>query len=277
VLSANTIVLFMLSALALNISPGPSILFILSRCMSEGRRAAIVSVFGLATASLLQAVATAFGLATLFVYSPVAFALVKYCGAAYLVYLGLRGLVAGGVAGGAAATPREGKSKLATAYWQGVLTDLLNPKLLLFFFAFLPQFVEPESGNPRSQMLFLGLLFQVTAIPTNLAVAFAGGSLADLLGAQQVLRATADMAFERSTNRSRSQARALGAALISTATALALARVPRLRKALCLLVSDMAKGSTARPCSGTPALWAWKASSQGAATPATSPAGARPG
>jgi threonine/homoserine/homoserine lactone efflux protein len=62
-------------------------------------------------------------------------------------------------------------------YWQGMLTDLLNPKLLLFFFSFLPQFIDPTRGEPWMQMLFLGLLFQVTGIPTNLAVAFAGGSL----------------------------------------------------------------------------------------------------
>ena len=91
---ADTIALFMLSALALNLSPGPSILYILSRCMGQGRRAGIVSVLGLATAAVLQAFAAAFGLSALFVYSPLAFAIVKYCGAAYLVYLGLRGLAA---------------------------------------------------------------------------------------------------------------------------------------------------------------------------------------
>jgi threonine/homoserine/homoserine lactone efflux protein len=179
--SANTVVLFMLAALALNLSPGPSILFILSRCMAEGRRAAIVSVFGLATASVVQALAAAFGLATLFLYSPLAFGIVKYCGAAYLVYLGLRGFLAGGLAGVAGTSARKADPSLAAAYWQGVITDLLNPKLLLFFFAFLPQFVDPELGDPRSQMLVLGLVFQVTALPTNLAVAFAGGSLANLL------------------------------------------------------------------------------------------------
>ena len=95
--SANTILLFMLSALALNLSPGPSMLFILSRCMAEGRRAGVVSVFGLASAAVLQALAAAFGLAALFLYSALAFAVVKYCGAAYLVYLGLRGLITGGL------------------------------------------------------------------------------------------------------------------------------------------------------------------------------------
>src|SRR4051794_23757770 len=137
--SANTIVLFMLSALALNLSPGPSILFILTRCMAQGRRAAIVSVFGLATASLLQALGAALGLTTVFLYSPVAFAMVKYCGAAYLVYVGVRGFRQGGIAGLGAVPNTSGPPPLSTAFWQGLITDLLNPKLLLFFFAFFPQ------------------------------------------------------------------------------------------------------------------------------------------
>ena len=178
---ADTIILFMLSALALNLSPGPSILYILSRCMGQGRRAGIVSVLGLATAAVLQAFAAAFGLSALFVYSPLAFAIVKYCGAAYLIYLGLRGLFAGGVVGAAAAVASGPQRSLRAVYWQGVLTDLLNPKLLLFFFSFLPQFVDPGRGDPGRQVLFFGLLFQVTALPVNLLVALAGGSLANLL------------------------------------------------------------------------------------------------
>ena len=179
--SANTIVLFMLSALALNLSPGPSILFILSRCLAQGRRAGVVSAFGLATASVIQAVAAAYGLATLFLYSALAFGIVRYCGAAYLIYLGVSGLLAGGLAGSTAARARKAPVSLAKIYWQALAADLLNPKLLLFFFAFLPQFVDPAAGDPQAQMLVLGLLFQVTGLPTNLAVAFAGGSLAHLL------------------------------------------------------------------------------------------------
>jgi len=179
--SANTILLFMLSALALNLSPGPSMLFILSRCMAEGRRAGVVSVFGLASAAVLQALAAAFGLAALFLYSALAFAVVKYCGAAYLVYLGLRGLITGGLSAIAASAGAKRSASLKRVFRQALTVELLNPKLLLFFFAFLPQFVDPALGEPRAQMLFLGLLFQVTALPTNLAVALAGGSLAQLL------------------------------------------------------------------------------------------------
>jgi threonine/homoserine/homoserine lactone efflux protein len=177
----HTIALFMISALALNLTPGPAILLILSRSLSQGRAAAVVSVLGLATASVIHAVAAAFGLSALLLYSPLAFAIIKYCGAAYLIYLGVAGFLSGGIAGLAGRIKGGRRRSLAHAYVQGLLTDLLNPKLLLFFFAFLPQFVDPARGAPSLQMLFLGLLFQVTGVPTNLAVALAGGSVAALL------------------------------------------------------------------------------------------------
>jgi len=177
----QTIALFMISALAINLTPGPAILFILSRCFGQGRAAAIVAVFGLATASALHAVAVAFGLSAVFAHSPFAFSLIKYCGAAYLVYLGVTGFLSGGIAGLAAGVKGPGHLSLAAVYRQGIITDLMNPKLLLFFFAFLPQFVDPARGPPGLQTLLFGLLFQVTGVPVNLAVALAGGSLARLL------------------------------------------------------------------------------------------------
>jgi threonine/homoserine/homoserine lactone efflux protein len=176
--SSHSIILFMVSALALNLSPGPSILYILSRSIGQGREAGLVSVLGLATATLIHAMAAALGLSTLFVYSPVAFAVVKYLGAAYLIYLGVATLLSRNTFQPArAAAP----VKLAAIYRQGVVTDLLNPKVALFFIAFLPQFVDPASGSPALQILFFGLLFHVTGVPVNLLVALAGGRLAALL------------------------------------------------------------------------------------------------
>jgi len=176
--SSHSIVLFMVSALALNLSPGPSILYILSRSIGQGREAGLVSVLGLATATLIHAMAAALGLSTLFVYSPLAFAVVKYLGAAYLVYLGITTLLSRNALQPARpATPVP----LAAIYRQGVVTDILNPKVALFFIAFLPQFVDPAAGSPMLQILFFGLLFHVTGVPVNLIVALAGGHLAALL------------------------------------------------------------------------------------------------
>lgn len=174
----HSIIPFMLSALALNLSPGPSILYILSRSIGQGREAGLVSVLGLATATLIHAMAAALGLSTLFVYSPVAFLVVKYLGAAYLIYLGIATLLAGGtLQPSRAAAPVP----LVAIYRQGVVTDLLNPKVALFFIAFLPQFVDAAAGSPALQILFFGVLFHVTGVPVNLMVALAGGRLAALL------------------------------------------------------------------------------------------------
>jgi threonine/homoserine/homoserine lactone efflux protein len=143
--SKHSIILFMVSALALNLSPGPSILYILSRSIGQGREAGLVSVLGLGTATLIHAMAAAFGLSTLFVYSPVAFAVVKYLGAAYLIYLGVSVLLSRGTFHAAAAANATPPS-LGAVYRQGVVTDLLNPKVALFFISFLPQFVDPFAG-----------------------------------------------------------------------------------------------------------------------------------
>lgn len=176
--STHSIVLFMVSALALNLSPGPSILYILSRSIGQGREAGLVSVLGLATATLVHAVAMALGLSTLFLYSPLAFAVVKYLGAAYLVYLGIGALLSrGALQPATSAAPLS----LGAVYRQGVVTDLLNPKVALFFIAFLPQFVDPAAGSPITQILFFGLLFHVTGVPVNFMVALAGGRFATLL------------------------------------------------------------------------------------------------
>jgi threonine/homoserine/homoserine lactone efflux protein len=180
--SNHAIALFMLSALVLNISPGPSILYILSRCLGEGgRRAGVVSALGMGTAAVVHAAAVALGLSTLLTYSPLAFSLLKYLGALYLVYLGVRGFLSGGALGATRVIVSGPRLSLGAVYRQGIVTDLLNPKVALFFVAFLPQFVDPSRGSPAGQILFFGLLFNVTGVPVNLLVAYAGGALARVL------------------------------------------------------------------------------------------------
>jgi threonine/homoserine/homoserine lactone efflux protein len=181
--SWQTIALFIVSALVLNLTPGPAILFILSRCLGQGRKAAVVSVFGLATASLIHTVDAASGLPALLVYSPLAFALVKIL-RRRLPHISrstsppaITGFLSGGVAE-IAGRAVPGARLWASACWQGLLVDPRNPKLVLFFFSFLPQFVDPGRGQPGLQVVVLGLLFQLTGVPTNLAIALAGGSFA---------------------------------------------------------------------------------------------------
>jgi threonine/homoserine/homoserine lactone efflux protein len=171
----ETILLFMAAALALNVTPGPSILYVMSRSVGQGTAAGFVSALGLGLGSLLHAGAAALGLSVVLAYSPAVYAAVKYLGAAYLVFLGIRMLLARDGRGRAAV--RRAVS-LSRVFGQGVVTELLNPKIVLFFLSFLPQFVDPARGSVAGQTLLLGLLFHVTGVPVNMLVAVAGGSIA---------------------------------------------------------------------------------------------------
>jgi threonine/homoserine/homoserine lactone efflux protein len=127
----HTIALSMISALALNLTPGPGILFVLSRALGQGRLAAMVSVFGLAVASVIRAVAAAFGLAALFTYWPLAFAGIKYCGSRLSDISRITGFRGGDIFGLAGPVIASRPLSLAKVYRQGVLTDLLNPSAVV--------------------------------------------------------------------------------------------------------------------------------------------------
>jgi threonine/homoserine/homoserine lactone efflux protein len=169
---------FLGATLALLLVPGPAVLYITARSANQGRLAGLVSVLAIETANFLQAVAATLGLSAILVSSALAFDLVKYLGAAYLVYLGLRKLLIAeeGVDSGAVKT-----ESLSRIYWQGFAINLLNPKTALFFFAFLPQFVDPARGNVTAQTLLLGALFVGMAIITDSLYALLASSLAERL------------------------------------------------------------------------------------------------
>jgi threonine/homoserine/homoserine lactone efflux protein len=167
---------FMGAALALLLVPGPAVLYITARSANQGRLAGLVSVFAIETANFTQAVAATLGLSAILLSSALAFDMVKYLGAAYLIYLGLRKLLAREEAVGTETIEPESLSRI---YWQGLIVNLLNPKTALFFFAFLPQFVDPHKGNVTGQTLLLGAIFVGMAIVTDSLYALAASSLAD--------------------------------------------------------------------------------------------------
>jgi threonine/homoserine/homoserine lactone efflux protein len=173
--ATESVVLFMAAALAVNMTPGPSIAYVMSRSFGHGRTAGLVSALGLGTGSLLHAIAATLGLSAIVAYSPMVYAVIKYLGAAYLVYLGvdlLRRRQVRIADDGPTGLPLSG------VYWQGVLTEILNPKIALFFLSFLPQFVDPARGSVAGQTLFFGLVFHVTGVPINMLVAVAGSAIA---------------------------------------------------------------------------------------------------
>jgi threonine/homoserine/homoserine lactone efflux protein len=169
---------FMGAALALLLVPGPAVLYITARSANQGRLAGLVSVLAIETANFAQAVAATLGLSAILLSSALAFDVVKYLGAAYLIYLGVRKLlVPEPVAGSEQIQPE----RLSRIYWQGLVVNLLNPKTALFFFAFLPQFVDPARGNVTMQTLLLGALFVGMGMITDSLYALLASSLAEKL------------------------------------------------------------------------------------------------
>jgi threonine/homoserine/homoserine lactone efflux protein len=151
----DKLALFIFSSLALLVVPGPAVLYIVTRSLSQGRTAGVVSALGVNSGALVHTFAAALGLSAILVSSSVAFNVVKYVGAAYLIYLGIRQFFQKGVL----EDIQIKHDSLQKIYWQGLLVSIFNPKLALFFFAFLPQFIDPTRGNAMVQMLGLGLLF----------------------------------------------------------------------------------------------------------------------
>jgi len=170
--------LFIGAALALLLIPGPAVLYITTRSATQGRLAGLVSVFAIETANLIQAVAAGLGLSALLLSSALAFDAVKYLGAAYLIYLGVRKLSSLDDGMENEAIKQESLSRI---YWQGFTVNILNPKTALFFFAFLPQFVDTAKGNITAQNLLLGAIFVGLAIITDSLYALAASSLATTL------------------------------------------------------------------------------------------------
>jgi threonine/homoserine/homoserine lactone efflux protein len=174
--------LFLGASLALLLVPGPAVLYNTARSANQGRLAGFVSVLAIETANFLQAVAATLGLSAILLSSALAFDVVKYLGAAYLIYLGVRKLLA-------RAEEVENETikpeSLARIYWQGFAINLLNPKTALFYFAFLPQFVDPAKGNVTGQTLLLGAIFVGMAFITDSMYALLASSLADRLRGNQ--------------------------------------------------------------------------------------------
>jgi len=159
--------------------PGPNLIYILARGVEQGRSAAVASAFGVETGSLFHIAAAAAGLSALLASSQLAFDIVRYLGAAYLVYLGIRTLLQRDEHT-AAVAPSDGR-RLWHAYRQGVLVNVLNSKVALFFLAFLPQFVDPVRGAAWAQILVFGAVFLAVGLVVDLAYALAAGTVGDWL------------------------------------------------------------------------------------------------
>jgi threonine/homoserine/homoserine lactone efflux protein len=158
------IAVFMAASLALLLTPGPAVLYIIARSIDAGRRAGLVSVLGIESGNSIHVLAAAFGLSALVMASMTLFTVVKYLGAAYLVYLGVRQIINSKTLSLDTATAEPSHRRI---YTQGFVVAVLNPKTALFFLAFLPQFVTAERGSIPLQMLGLGAIFLGMACVTD--------------------------------------------------------------------------------------------------------------
>jgi threonine/homoserine/homoserine lactone efflux protein len=170
--------IFVVAALLLLVTPGPAVLYIVARSIEQGRRAGLVSMLGVHAGTLVHVAAAAAGLSALLAASATAFSVVKYLGAAYLVYLGARRLLE-------ASAPAEGAPpparRLRRAFVDGIVVNVLNPKTALFFLAFLPQFADAARPHVGAQILALGLLFVLLGLCTDGLYALGAGTAAQWL------------------------------------------------------------------------------------------------
>lgn len=177
--SAANLGLFVSATLVLLLVPGPAVLYIFARSVEQGRSAGLVSILGIHTATLVHVAAAAVGLSALLASSALAFSVVKYAGAAYLIWLGLKKLLGSSdipdVEGG---LPKRSSMRI---FREGFIVNLLNPKTALFFLAFLPQFVEVDRGHMAMQIAFLGILYTVIGVLTDCTYALAAGTAGNWL------------------------------------------------------------------------------------------------
>ena len=176
--SLSTYAVFLATALALLAIPGPAVLYVVTRSIEMGRVGGLASVAGITTGTFVHVALATAGLSSLILASKVAFDVVKYVGAAYLIVLGARRLLTRGVE---EAHEERAPRTLRRAYTQGIVVNLTNPKTIVFIFAFIPQFVDPNARHVWLQVLVLGVSFACFGFLSDSLYAFAAGTIADRL------------------------------------------------------------------------------------------------
>ncbi|MEV5632912.1 LysE family translocator [Micromonospora tulbaghiae] len=178
-LSAATLAGYLAAIVVLMLTPGPDMMFVLANATRYGPRAGAMAALGVAAGEAVHVAAVVAGLATVIAASPVLFTAIRWAGAAYLIVLGLRALRGTGRPGARADRPDGGAGR---AFRRGLLTNLLNPKMILFSVAFLPQFVRPEAGPVAAQLVLLGALFVAVQLTVDLALGVGAGRFAGRWG-----------------------------------------------------------------------------------------------
>ncbi|MBH1978105.1 MAG: LysE family translocator [Giesbergeria sp.] len=190
-MEAHQLLLFIAAGWLLNLTPGPDVLYIVSNALRHGARAGVVASLGIALGCMVHVAAAAVGVGALLAASATAFTVLKVLGAAYLLWMGVRMLLSRAPGGGSGAALAAAQAEpvttpsLARVFMGGFWTNVLNPKVVIFFLAFVPQFIAPGTTNKALVFVLLGVLFSVNAIPVNAGWALAAAWMAKRAGAVQ--------------------------------------------------------------------------------------------
>ncbi|HEY2683422.1 MAG TPA: LysE family translocator [Steroidobacteraceae bacterium] len=179
-MTTHSYLLFVSSSVALALIPGPDMAYMLARCIAQGRGAGVLAALGFNASSYVFLAAAVLGLSAVLAASPLAFDVIKWLGAAYLVYLGISAMRSGQRVldvNGVSAAKRTHRA----IFWQAFATDLLNPKVIMFFFAFLPQFVDPQAAHPTLQLVSLGVTVNMICLLINILLVTCSAKLTEAL------------------------------------------------------------------------------------------------
>jgi len=186
-MSIENFLIFALASLVLNITPGNDMIYVASRGAGQGIKAGIVSALGIMIGCMVHVIAAVAGLSAIIMKSATAFDIVKFAGAGYLIYLGVKSLL--NKKSSFRLADKIEKISYKKIFWQGVVTNVLNPKVALFFLAFLPPFIDPHLAHPQWQILFLGVWFDCSGTFVNVIVAVLFGKMGNwLTGSPQYVR-----------------------------------------------------------------------------------------
>jgi threonine/homoserine/homoserine lactone efflux protein len=201
--STDVLIAFTTAALIMNLSPGPSNLYVMARAIAQGTKGGVVAAVGLAVGSLTHVIVTVLGLSVLFTHSPMLYTAVKLVGAAYLIYLGLSYWRTRTENNNTNVT-RVKEKPFLSIFKESIIVEVTNPKTALFFIALLPQFVVPESGSVSQQLLVLGIIVTLSGLPCDILVAIASSKVSNWLS--------------RNTNAQQIQTRVSGSILLAMGT-----------------------------------------------------------
>jgi len=160
--------LFVSASIILCIVPGPDMIYLLTRTIAQGKKAGVAAALGINIGGYFHLTAAILGISAIIATSSLAFTFLKWCGAAYLIYIGIQVILSTSILN--IGQDHDSSTSLKTIFWQGFVSDALNPKVAIFFISLLPQFIQPEAGNSLNQLLILGLTVNIVALPINLII-----------------------------------------------------------------------------------------------------------